>query len=235
VNFNEFKQSVDTSFESLCVELFRENRSAIKIGKESLAVKNLAKILKAALKLCIKKGFAAMSMRDLSREAGMSMGGLYRYFTNKEELLRLMQSQGRKTVLRILTQGMEGLTDPRTKLRRFLKIHLFLSELMRPWFYISYMEARSFPGDEYKKAIDAELFTENIVTETITDGSKKKLFHTANPELVASLVKALLQDWYLKRRKYSDRNISVDEYADFLIDFIESSLLCVKDEGVHSK
>jgi hypothetical protein len=32
----------------------------------------------------------------------------------------------------------------------------------------------------------------------------------------------MLQDWYLKRSKYAGRKISVDEYARFILKFVES-------------
>jgi hypothetical protein len=39
------------------------------------------------------------------------------------------------------------------------------------------------------------------------------------------MTKALLQDWYLKRRKYRDQGVGVDDYAVFVRDVIESYLL----------
>ena len=39
------------------------------------------------------------------------------------------------------------------------------------------------------------------------------------------MIKALLQDWYLKRRKYRDQSVAVDDYAAFVRDVIESYLL----------
>jgi hypothetical protein len=38
------------------------------------------------------------------------------------------------------------------------------------------------------------------------------------------VIKAMLQDWYVKRWKYARRQISVDNYAEFVIGFIESAL-----------
>jgi len=39
------------------------------------------------------------------------------------------------------------------------------------------------------------------------------------------MIKAMLQDWYLKRGKYAGKNISVDQYAEYLIAFIEAFFL----------
>jgi len=43
--------------------------------------------------------------------------------------------------------------------------------------------------------------------------------------LTASVIKAMLQDWYLKRSKYRKRSISVDQYSEFLLQFVEAFIL----------
>jgi TetR/AcrR family transcriptional regulator, cholesterol catabolism regulator len=35
----------------------------------------------------------------------------------------------------------------------------------------------------------------------------------------------MLQDWYLKRSKYAKRHVSVEGYADFLLEWVESFVL----------
>ena len=47
-------------------------------------------------------GFDAMSLRDLSRESGLSMGALYSYFTSKDDLLSMIQYHGQSAVEKIL-------------------------------------------------------------------------------------------------------------------------------------
>jgi TetR/AcrR family transcriptional regulator, cholesterol catabolism regulator len=224
-SFKTFERETNLSMESLCRELFRENRESIKINKESVAVKNLMKIMNAALKLGNQKGFAAMSLRDLSKEAGLSMGALYAYFTSKDELLRLVQQQGSTVVMRVLQCQIQGIDDPRARLTRCVYAHLYLSEVMQPWFYFSYMETKNFPRKEHKKSIESELFTEQMLIDIVEDGQKKGIFKPVNAELLGAVIKAMLQDWYLKRWKYTNRKVSVETYAAFVVDFIESCIL----------
>ncbi|MEA3360784.1 MAG: TetR/AcrR family transcriptional regulator, partial [Thermodesulfobacteriota bacterium] len=101
----------------------------------------------------------------------------------------------------------------------------YLSEIMYPWFYFSYMEAKNLTKQVQKKAIELELFTEKIFIDIIEHGKKDRIFRDVNKELVAAMIKAILQDWYLKRWKYEMRNISVEQYAIFLIDLVDSYLL----------
>ena len=44
--------------------------------------------------------------------------------------------------------------------------------------------------------------------------------------LTASIIKAMLQDWYLKRWKYAKRRVSVEKYARFVLAFVEA--FCLK-------
>ncbi len=49
--------------------------------------RRLAKILVHATNVFYEKGYAAASMRDLSRASGVSLSGLYYYFESKEEIV----------------------------------------------------------------------------------------------------------------------------------------------------
>jgi TetR/AcrR family transcriptional regulator, cholesterol catabolism regulator len=223
LRFETFKGLVSLSMEDLCRELFLDNRESIKIKKEGVAVKNLVKILDAALTLSNEKGFAAMSLRDLSAKAGLSMGALYTYFSSKEELLQMIQRQS-AVVVQVLLDQIEGIEDPLSKLKRVIQSHLFLSEVMQPWFYFAYMETKNLAKQEHKKAIEAELATEKLLIDIMKEGRDKGVFKSVNMELTGAVIKAMLQDWYLKRWKYARRNVSVEKYAAFVVDLVETYL-----------
>ena len=69
-----FKKEIDSAIENSCRQLYRDKRNNLKIKNEELAVKNYTILARATLKLCKEKGFQAMSIRDLSRESGLSLG-----------------------------------------------------------------------------------------------------------------------------------------------------------------
>ncbi len=224
LDFKTFRRIVDVSMEDMCRDLFLGNRESIRIKKERVAVKNLVKIFDAALSISNEKGFSAMSLRELSAEAGLSMGALYTYFKSKDELLDMIQRQGRMLIMRVLLNQIEGIEDPKIKLKQAILVHLYLSEVMQSWFYFSYMETKNLAKDEHRKAIEAELFTEKIFIDILKDGQKKDIFRPVDMELAGAALKAMLQDWYLKRWKYARRKVTVEKYATFLVDLIETYL-----------
>jgi TetR/AcrR family transcriptional regulator, cholesterol catabolism regulator len=224
MTFNEFKQMAMISMDEICRDIFRENQKSIKIKKEAVAVKNLTNIFSTTLKISNEKGFQTMSLRDLSRSSNLSMGALYSYFTSKEELLAMIQEQGRRLTRNVLTQQLGQIEKPDEKLRAAVRTHLYLTEVMQEWFYFSYMEAKNIDKAQQKKAIESELATEQMFTDILNEGKDKGIFSVTDPVLTASVIKAMLQDWYVKRWKHTRRRISVDQYAEFVIGFVESAV-----------
>lgn len=224
MTFEEFKQMATISMEEICHEIFMENQASIKIKKEAVAVKNLANIFNTALMLSNEKGFQSMSLRDLSRTSGLSMGALYSYFTSKDELLTMLQNQGRRLTRKVLTKQIDVNAEPEEMLRTAIRAHLYLTEVMQKWFYFFYMETKNLDKLQQKKSIESELETEQVFIDILDAGSRKQQFDVENSVLTASVIKSMLQDWYLKRWKYARRQISVDDYAQFLIGFVESAI-----------
>jgi TetR/AcrR family transcriptional regulator, cholesterol catabolism regulator len=223
MTYEEFSKTVILSIEDICRDICREQRYSIKIKNEEVAIKNLVIIFNATLELSNRKGFQAMSLRDLSKKTGLSLGALYAYFSSKEELLDIILSQGWRIFDKTLTRQIAAETDTQERLRTAIRTHLFLSEMLQPWFYFSYMEAKNLPKEQIKKIIRGELFTEKILADILEDGVNKNIFTIKKNDLMltASLIKAIQQDWYLKRWKYSRRGDTIDAYARFAIESIE--------------
>jgi len=224
MRFEEFKAQAANSRAEIFQEIFAHQRAAVKIKKAGVAVKNLEKIFDATLAVSHQKGFHAMTLRDLSRESGLSMGALYSYFSSKDELLDLIQDQGRLTVHRVLSERIETATGAPEQLAEAIRTHLFLSEIYYRWFYFSYMETKNLSKEQQAKAIESELFTEKIFIDILEQGMQEGVFSIADPRLTAAAVKALLQDWYLKRWKYTRRKITVEQYTEFVLGLIRSSI-----------
>jgi TetR/AcrR family transcriptional regulator, cholesterol catabolism regulator len=86
--------------------------------------RRLAEILAHATDVFCKKGYEGASMRDLSRESGMSLAGLYYYFESKERLLYLIQKHTFATIVQRLKARLEGVTETEDRVRIFILNHL---------------------------------------------------------------------------------------------------------------
>jgi TetR/AcrR family transcriptional regulator, cholesterol catabolism regulator len=217
--------SATVSTEALCGRILARHRDAIRVQKSHLAVANLVRIVEATLKLSNKQGFQATTLRDLAKTTGLSMGGLYSYFSSKPMLLSMILREVSATVAEVLTEPPpEMAADAGAHLRWVIESHIRLTEAMQPWFVFAFMEAKAFPAAERRIAIDSEALTERIIARVLEQGVEAGIFTLPDVGLTAALIKPLLQDWYVKRSKYRKRGISIDSYIAAVIDFVSAAI-----------
>jgi AcrR family transcriptional regulator len=220
---NDLAASVST--EALCGRILERHRDAIRVQKSHIAVANLARIIEATLKLSNKQGFQATTLRDLAKTSGLSMGGLYSYFSGKPVLLSMILREVASTVTEVLSgPPREVVTDADAHLRWVIESHIRLTEAMQPWFVFAYMEAKAFPPAERRIAIESEALTEGIIARGLERGMATGVFTLSDVALTASLIKPLLQDWYVKRSKYRKRGTSIDSYIAAVINFVSAAI-----------
>lgn len=217
---------LDLSEEACIARIFESNRHIIDVKKSKIALPNLTRILRAAIRLSARSGFEAMSMRDLAQEAEISMGGLYAYVPHKKTLLSMILREVTDTGVYMMNNVPSAYTsDPRTELRWMIDAHLRMTETMQPWFAFLYLEAKSFPIEERRGALKAEETTTSLFADVIRRGTQAGVFAAGDPDLQASLIKPLLQEWYVKRAKYRRRDCDVGTYIAAVIAMIETGLV----------
>lgn len=84
----------------------------------------LDEILEKSAKLMAAKGYNGTSMRDLALTTGRSLSGLYHYFSNKEELLYLINFRGFSSLLASSEKLVKGEGDVEQKLKSLIWNHV---------------------------------------------------------------------------------------------------------------
>lgn len=225
MDYTTFRQQYGDIDRDIARQAYQANQDIIQVKKEKTAVINLDRIFTAVFSFSYKKGFQAMSMRDLSREAGISLGALYAYFPGKEKLLKIIQAQGQLIITTHLGKLINTHDHPVEKLRTAIKTHLFLSEMFRPWFYFIFMESRNIPAEEWKAVKSMEDATQKVLIDILDQGEQRGQIVPNDHRMTACMIKAMQQDWYLKRWKYKELDVTVDQYAAHLISIVESFCL----------
>ena len=78
-------------------------------------------ILAGAWRVFKRKGFDAASMNDITREAGVSKGTIYVYFSNKEDLFAALVDQHRQEFATSMRNILAGTEEVREGLKQFGK------------------------------------------------------------------------------------------------------------------
>ena len=93
-------------------------------GLTARTAPKLDHLLGVAAGLMSRQGFSQTSIRDVANETGISLGGLYYYFENKEDLLFLIQQRTFGGLLDLQEAALAEGGDAETRLRRLVRNHL---------------------------------------------------------------------------------------------------------------
>lgn len=86
-------------------------------------------IIEAAEAIFVEKGFHKATMREIARAAGLGLGTIYEYFTDKESLLSAIPEYKMAELLNGLREHLQGICGTFNKLRKLT------------WFTLCYYEA----------------------------------------------------------------------------------------------
>lgn len=208
--FEGFEKDFEYQGDHLYSVIFERNKENIKVSKEKFAVRNLQKIFNATFLISPKIGFQAMSLRDLSAETGLSMGGLYSSIASKEAIAIMVKDMVAVVCDEIVAKATSE-DDPVVALQTIVRGYLFSATLMQSWFNFLYFETKSLPDLEQEASKNLEL-------EQVT--AIAKILGQLKPEsdldmvFVANMALSLIQERYVKPWKHHQPKTTVDQYAN---------------------
>jgi len=87
-----------------------------------------SKIIKTARRLFTRKGYFNTSIRDISREAGLSIGAIYHYFDGKEDIAEYLYNDTIQFLMRNLKEALGDEKDVKEKFRRIIEVFYRLTD-----------------------------------------------------------------------------------------------------------
>ena len=175
----------------------------------------LQQILKTAARIFADKGFHRTSIRDIARETGMSLAGLYYYFSTKEELLSLIQERCLLTLLEKWEESADPKQPARQRLRKFVENHLgFFLHNMYEMKVMSH-EDTSLTGEWEKKVLDLKRSYVKILMDLIEElqrGEKNKRLDLRVAAFSLFGMMNWIYTWY-----NTDRDVPLDGLVDQML------------------
>lgn len=228
LSLESFREAWVLTGEPFWRNVFEMHKDKMQIKSPNVAIINLEKIFTATFRLANTKGFQVMSLRDLSRETGISMGGLYSYIGSKNDLASVIEGVLRNYIDQVIGGLANENLSPVDFLRAIVYGEIYMMQILNPWYYFCYMELKGLPKEQQQQAMDLELRFESYLINAFQAGVRSGQFVCEKPELLASHVTAQLQQWHLKHWKFKQRNIQMQEYAE---NVLENLLLCLGVEA----
>ncbi|MBU0742634.1 TetR/AcrR family transcriptional regulator [bacterium] len=108
----------------MSADIERPANSENKVGRTPRTAPKLDKLLTASAGLMARQGFCQTSIRDVASETGFSLGGMYYYFENKEDLLFQIQRRTFGALLELQEADLKEGGSAEECLRRLVRNHL---------------------------------------------------------------------------------------------------------------
>ncbi len=219
-NFEQFQKMTPLNGDTIWSYILDRHAERIGVKRRKPALENLERIFGATFRLANDVGFRAMSLRDLCRETGLSMGGLYGYIASKDQLAEMIED-----VVRHATQDMPPVfsqaSAPQDRLEGLIRASIYLSEMLQPWFYFVFMDSRVLQVEQRSMAKNSELHLQTVMAAIIEEIAARP---AGDATLLAAHCLALAQDWYVTRWKYRAAKVHVDDFADSVVRVVRGYL-----------
>lgn len=109
-------------------------------------------ILEAATRVIARVGYEKASMRLVTKEAGISLAGIYHYFERKERLLFLIQFRTFNSLLNNVREKLHGVEEPVEQLRVMVRAHVGYFAANMDALRVCSHELDSLTGPAYEEA-----------------------------------------------------------------------------------
>src|SRR3989338_4430052 len=181
-----------------------------------------ARIIEAATKVFARKGFYNATISDVARAAEVAEGTIYLYFKNKDDLLISIFEHSMDFFIQEAHREMEGIGDPKERLKKFLALHLKLVQKNPDLAQVLQIELRQ--SSKFMKEYQGGKFSDylNVVRAILEEGQAKGVFRKdLEPRIlrraIFGAVDEMALEWLLmKKKKYSLESCS-EQIGEMLI------------------
>lgn len=186
----------------------------VQVNKRS-GVKTKAKILDVAMQVFSTHGYEGSSIRAIAKAADISIGGVYLYFRNKEELyLNLIKDRiGEQNIT--TKEAVTSAGSPEEGLRAFLSQHLNYGVKNKELILINIREHGFAFGREVKrKFLRSQI---ELLMEVLNAGITAGVFRECNTEEAAKIIMATLRGIVLSMALEGESIITEKGLGDLII------------------
>ena len=164
-------------------------------------------ILRAAIRVFANNGYFNSKVADIARAAGVADGTVYLYFKSKEEILHSVFDKSMEEAIADGRKRLEGVSDPREKLRRIAQLHLERLGADRDLAVVFQVELRG--STKFMEESSAAGFAEylGLIRSTIEEGQRAGVLRSElNSKVLAKILFGALDEmatnWILSKRRY---------------------------------
>ena len=191
------------------------------IKDERLIKKRRDQMINGAVKLFIEKGFHRTTTREIARAAGFSIGTLYEYIREKEDVLYLVCDRIYDQVKERLQQFLDTEKTTIEALRQGIANYFRVVDDMQDEVLVMYQEVKSLPKDALTYVLNKELELVELFAKMLRRCVENKELYISDSEveLYAHNIYVAGQMWSF-RRWVLRKMFTLDEYVELQTAFL---------------
>jgi AcrR family transcriptional regulator len=170
-------------------------------------------IVDAAIALMQEKGSHAVSMQAIARAAGVSVGLLYKYFSDKEQILLAVITRVLGAFRTRVPEAIEGIDDPVVAVVEAFAEFCRAVDDHRHAVVLTYRESRALSKDGLADVQRQEFETLEPLVAAVRRAADAGDLRDVEPELFAYDLLVLAHTWALKNWYFRAQGTDVDQYV----------------------
>lgn len=178
-------------------------------------IESKKRIVDAALRLFSDYGYSKASMRMIANAASISIGGLYLYFKNKDELYLTLIKSRLDELADMMRKSLKDIDDPADAVIKFISLHLAYAKKHRELILVQGREHGFTFGISAKRKFfkTQRGFIEDIIRKGIRSGVFKK----CNVKETAKIIICTIRGFVLSLIVETDALFSPRECSKLLL------------------
>ncbi|MBM5811687.1 MAG: TetR/AcrR family transcriptional regulator [Gammaproteobacteria bacterium] len=192
-----------------------------RIGDPALVEQRRAEIVRAAVRLFSEHGYYVTTIQQIARAAGISVGLVYQYFRDKDDILFLALTSVLETYEREIPRALAGVTHPLARLRAAFAAYCAVIDRLREATVLTYRSTKSLRPERRRYIMAGERRTNRLLEACVADCVRAGYLRRVNVPLLVYQYVLFAHAWALKswawRRRYTLRRY-VREGQALLID-----------------
>jgi len=184
-------------------------------------------ILDTARTLLLEKGLSATSINQIAKRSELSVGAIYFYFKDKEELFAALQLEGLDLLRQTIGKAVKKGISPEEKIRSIAMAYLQFSEKHKNYFDIINYFLTS-PGTVFSPDLKSEIDSHGnasifMLTEAVREGVEKGMFKTVDPRRQAIILWSAFNG-VIQLKKLEKTILAQDEYHSLYTEALDRFL-----------
>lgn len=185
------------------------------VKDEKLIEKRRNQMVKSAVSLFKQKGFHRTTTREIAETAGFSIGTLYEYIRQKEDILYLVvdsiYEQFRTRMEAVASQG----GNSGERLHNAIRAYFKLIDDMQDEMLVMYQESKSLNKDSLQYVLKKELLLTSIFEQLITDCVHENICELSKAEITAFAHNILVLGQMWSFRRWALHSLyTIEEYTE---------------------